>query len=521
MARTLPQTCRAPVRWIRLHPLRGLAVLFFIFVCMLPLAAPLTAAAGTGGSGGLVPDARRLRLLLRSVTIASATAGCATVLGLLFAAGLCRIGGRLRKFFLYLLLVPLLVPPYVLGIAWPRMMAEWDISVTGCGWTVALLTICYFPLAAFIAYSAVSVFDRRLLDAARLRYGWWGILVLVIAPVVGRNLAVGFLVIFLLGLGEYGLAALMQVQTFPVEIMTELSAFYDLGATVRLCLVLFLVSLVPMLLLGWLTSRGYRHLVPRRAGTGTPARGTRASLPAAVFLVIVLALTAGTTVCAVVTGLEGMDSFVRAWRTASGQVGWSLLFCSTAAVVAVLVGWPLAWVQIRAPALWRRLLDVLVLLPFVVPGSVMAVGYIALLSGLGLQSLRSHWLIMPIVFVGGLLPVAQKALVASFSIVRKELWEAAELAPRRKHARIIFLDIPFVYRGLLFGLLAVFALSFRELSATVLLIPPGCETLALRTYTLSHYGADDMVMALCLIGMAIVVIPCLLTVFAGARERRR
>ena len=44
----------------------------------------------------------------------------------------------------------------------------------------------------------------------------------------------------------------------------------------------------------------------------------------------------------------------------------------------------------------------------------------------------------------------------------------------------------------------VFICCFGELSATLLLVPPGRETIAVKIYNLMHYGADDMVASLCL-----------------------
>jgi len=107
--------------------------------------------------------------------------------------------------------------------------------------------------------------------------------------------------------------------------------------------------------------------------------------------------------------------------------------------------------------------------------------------------------------IGCFCTIMQKSLVVSLSSVHSSLNDALALAPRGWFQRFWHVELPLVYKGVLVGLLAVFVLAFRELNATVLTLPPGIETLSLRTFTLSHYGADDMVMALCLICIMVSV----------------
>jgi iron(III) transport system permease protein len=50
----------------------------------------------------------------------------------------------------------------------------------------------------------------------------------------------------------------------------------------------------------------------------------------------------------------------------------------------------------------------------------------------------------------------------------------------------------------------VFVLSLGELSTTLLIIPPGRETIPIKIYNLMHYGAEQEVAALCLILVGII-----------------
>jgi iron(III) transport system permease protein len=51
----------------------------------------------------------------------------------------------------------------------------------------------------------------------------------------------------------------------------------------------------------------------------------------------------------------------------------------------------------------------------------------------------------------------------------------------------------------------VFILSVGELGTTLLVIPPGRETIVIKIYNLMHYGAEQMVAALCVILIVITL----------------
>jgi ABC-type spermidine/putrescine transport system permease subunit II len=65
-----------------------------------------------------------------------------------------------------------------------------------------------------------------------------------------------------------------------------------------------------------------------------------------------------------------------------------------------------------------------------------------------------------------------------------------------------------------------FILSFRELTGTLLVTPPGVETLGVRIYSLYHYGAGQLVAALSVFMVAgmLLVSAAALLVYRGLRR---
>ncbi|MEW6571866.1 MAG: ABC transporter permease subunit [Nitrospirota bacterium] len=66
--------------------------------------------------------------------------------------------------------------------------------------------------------------------------------------------------------------------------------------------------------------------------------------------------------------------------------------------------------------------------------------------------------------------------------------------------------VPLLKPSLMAGFFITFILSIGELGTTLLVIPPGRETIPIKIYNLMHYGADQMVAALCLILIVVILV---------------
>jgi len=77
--------------------------------------------------------------------------------------------------------------------------------------------------------------------------------------------------------------------------------------------------------------------------------------------------------------------------------------------------------------------------------------------------------------------------------------------------------LPLIGWRLVIGGLLVCCLSLGELSATIIVAPPGCDTLGMKIFDLLHFGHRGVVAGLC--GMAALLVACLS--FAAAHWMQR
>jgi len=95
-------------------------------------------------------------------------------------------------------------------------------------------------------------------------------------------------------------------------------------------------------------------------------------------------------------------------------------------------------------------------------------------------------------------PLALLIIMAQVSRLDQNLFEAAKFYQASRWRVWTEIGLPLMLPGIVVAFMTVFLLAMGELSATLLVLPPGRNTLAVKTYNLLHYGASDAVAGLCL-----------------------
>jgi iron(III) transport system permease protein len=114
------------------------------------------------------------------------------------------------------------------------------------------------------------------------------------------------------------------------------------------------------------------------------------------------------------------------------------------------------------------------------------------------------------------LPFAVIVLVPALGCTPRALLDAASLDGAGLWRKVAHVFLPLHWRAIIVGWLVAFVLACGELSATVLVAPPGVTPLAVRMFNLVHYGVDDQLAGLALFVWAtVLVITGAVFLFAG------
>ena len=182
----------------------------------------------------------------------------------------------------------------------------------------------------------------------------------------------------------------------------------------------------------------------------------------------------------------------------------SFRLATAAAVLAVLIGAAVAYLDLRTTVRGRRLLDYLAILPLGLPGTVMAVGILLAFIRLPVPIYGTIWILLA-AYVARFIPLATRSANATFRQIDPSLEEAGRITGASWWHTIRRILVPLSRPGLLVAFLLVFIPAFSELSATILLYTGGTETIAIAIYRLNDLGQLEVVSALAVFTIAVVL----------------
>ena len=184
------------------------------------------------------------RALWHSIESSFLSALAATVLGTILALFIGLTNIRAKGLLVFLILLPMMIPPHVTAIAWIQALGpaspvlRWLGLAPELGSThplysreglVLLLTLQHSPLVFLLTRAALRSFPRELSDAARISgAGAFTMLRRITLPLLGPALLAGFALAFVAALGNFGINALIGIParytTLPVLVWRRLAS---------------------------------------------------------------------------------------------------------------------------------------------------------------------------------------------------------------------------------------------------------------------------------------------------------
>jgi ABC-type spermidine/putrescine transport system permease subunit II len=121
-------------------------------------------------------------------------------------------------------------------------------------------------------------------------------------------------------------------------------------------------------------------------------------------------------------------------------------------------------------------------------------------------------------------PLAALWMWSQMSSVPQDLLDAAESEGASRTSQLVRIALPLRRVGVAAGALAALVVTLAEVSATLLVLPPGVTTVPVQVFQLLHYGIDDRLAALCLsifalLGVGLAVTAIGRQIAAGRRRR--
>jgi iron(III) transport system permease protein len=470
-----------------------------------------------------------------------------------------------RRLFAAFAALPLVLPPLVGTVAFIFLVGESGILAHGIqhllglenapwrlrGWPAMLLfhTYTMYPFFYVLTGAGLRRIDASLAEAARsLGASKFAVLRRVLLPQLTPSLLAAALLTFMTSMASFSAPLLFggDVRVLTLEIFRARQRG-DVTLAVTETVILAIISLGALIV--FQRYEGTRKFAaaamkgaPRRResiGNG-PAR-VLATIIAVIFAIVLILPVA--TLILVSFAQEGSwttQTFPAAYTTANYQrlfgdpyaaeVFFNSSVMSAIAAVAALV-WSFCVVTLLRRGTTtskvfgeggRRLLSLLVLVPWALPGTVVAVavaeayGQPSLLMG-SFVLVGTFW-ILPFVYFLRFMPLVVRALQASVEQLDPSLEEAAGSLGARAWQRFTRVTLPLVWPGAVAGTLLAFVIALGEYVASVLVFVPANRPISI---AIASELRDFNLGAAAAYGVVLIVIISISMIVAGRLERSR
>ncbi len=524
-------------------------------ICGLPLL--LLFKTGLTGETGLdlgplieaVQSRSVRRALWHSVESSFLSALAAMVLGtgLALLVGLTDV--RAKGLLVFLILLPMMIPPHVTAIAWIQALGpaspvlRWIGLAPEIGSThplysreglVLLLTLQHSPLVFLLVRAALRSLPRELSDAARVS-GAAPLMMLrrITLPLLGPTLLAGFALAFVAALGNFGINALLGIParytTLPVLVWRRLSSFGPdvLPNVAVISIILAFVALAAIAIQTLLQRR------MRNALLGLPQEpmaislgGKRPFVEAVLwlFVVLVLLLPAASLLATALVRTYGLplsadtltlDNFTEIlWRQSVTLRAFfnSTVIAGLAAVVIALVSVFAGYFLAHKRAGDRRVAGLALTqmeVAFAVPGLVMSIAFILAfirpLPGVGVSLYGTLWIIL-IAYISVFLAVGLKPVAAAFLQMDGALEDAARVSGAGYFRRMHRIFAPLAAPAAASGAILVFLTAYNEVTVSALLWSTGNETIGTTIFNYEDGGYTTLAAAMSTVVVAATIV---------------
>lgn len=525
--------------------------LYVVVLCIWPLARLLATVFADGAVEGIafIGEVWSGRAARRATWNTLEASFLATIVSVLLGAATALIVAltdlRYKALLVFLLLLPLLIPPQISALAWLAMIGPqsplWLIPgleavrpdrnpLLGRDGIVLVMGLEHAPMVFLAVRAALRSLPADLIDAARAAGSRpMGALMRVILPLMLPAMTAGAALAFVSAIGNFGVPALLGIPgRYPMLstlIYQRLSGFGPgaLPEVASLALILAGMAVIGIAAQTLILRRHAAAVDRVGAMHGGFALGrwfwpVTLAVWALMLLIAVMplvSLAASALVPSVGMRLtwqtltfDNLIYVVTGLGSAQRAFVNSLFLAGTAAVITVCVCAPLAWLMVARRSRVAQWLNVAADAPYVLPGIVLSIAVILVLLPplpiLGISLYNTIWILL-FAYLARFLALALRPVVAAMAQIDRAGEEAAQMAGARPFHRLRTIVLPLLAPALGAGAILVFLGAFSELTVSALLWSRGSETVGVVIFSLYDEGNSTAAAAVSVWVLAIIL----------------
>jgi iron(III) transport system permease protein len=453
---------------------------------------------------------RRLRGVAWNTTLmVLLSTASATAIGFVFAYALTRDDIPGKRFFRVISLLPLVSPPFALGLAILLLFGRrgvityellgLDVDAYGLVGLWAAQTFSLYPVAVLSLAGVMRKQNPALEWAARdLGRSWFSVMRSVTLPLSMPGLLGAALLVAMFVLSDFGNPLLIggDFRVLAVEAYLQVVGRFNLGLAAVISVMLLLPALLFFLAQRWILSKRSYVTVTGKESTLSPIPTPKS---VRYFLVIFMSLVSLFLMVTYASILAG--AVVRTWGVdwslsldhmeyvffRTGDLRNSATYAFIAALAAAVFATTAGYVLHRRPIPGRSLMDALCVLPAAIPGTMLGIAYIITFNTGPVVLTGTAFIIIVSMAIRNV-PVGYRSGVSSLQQIGLSIDEsAADLgsgALRTYHTVML----PLMKGAFTAAFIYAFVKSINTISAVIFLVSPGNQLASVSIMGLAEHG---------------------------------
>lgn len=451
--------------------------------------------------------------LFNSLFVSTITTVLALILGTLLAFITARTDVPGRSVIRSLGTMMLMTPPFMGAFAWLLLLGRYGLITTFLknslgiklpsimGWPGIVLADL-FPCSVYVYLvieGGLSQIDASLeeaaqtLGASRLRA-----FLTVILPTLFPSLMTGVIMSFLAVFSDFGTPMVLGGDFRVLPTLAYMEFFNELGRTEMastLCVVMILVALILFIVQRfYVQRRSYTTVLTRRLSMIRLSKIGK--IIALMYCIIVISLGLLPTLTVAAISFTKIPKGVRVvkfgqftlenWHTilfeSPEPIINSLFYSSTAITFNVFLGVPISYIVVRRKgSVLAYFLDSLVMIPYIVAGTVIGIGLIKLFNKPPIV-LTGTWIILVISYFVRKLPFTVRQASAILYQIDRAIEEASIILGASPLRTFFSLITRLMAPGIIAGAMMSFIMIITELSSTIVLYTAKTKTMTTAIY---------------------------------------
>jgi ABC-type Fe3+ transport system, permease component len=370
-------------------------------------------------------------------------------------------------------------------------------DIYGFGGILLVFTLELFPLIFLYVSGALKNMDNSLLEASE-NMGCTGIrkFIKVVVPLIMPTLLAGALLVFMRALADFGTPMLIGegYRTFPVLIFNEFvgEVAGDDGFACAIAVVAIFITTVVFLFQKYMANRHSFSLSSLNKIEPKEVKGFKGFI-VHLFVYFVIGIAVLPQAYVIYTSFlktNGMvfqkgyslASYTKLFSDLGKAVKNTFVIPLTALVLIIFLAVLIAYIIVRRRNALTNILDVVSMVPYIVPGTVLGIGLLISFNQRPLL-LSGGMLIMVVALVIRRLPYTIRSSVAILQQIPMTIEEAALSLGSSKMKTFFKITMPMMSAGIISGAILSWITMISELSTAIILYTGRTKTLTIAIYT--------------------------------------